>query len=86
VSGTRTKRRSGWSIPPSVRLTVKPLSRQCGDCESLTKNGGACPGVMPDQFGDFHKPMCHSVYWSYYAGLNAPNQTDRQRMYEEGRT
>jgi len=66
VSGTRTKRRSGWSIPPSVRLTVKPLSRQCGDCKSLSTNGGTCPGGEPPPVPDNRLPMCHSTTREFY--------------------
>ena len=49
------------TIPPARRLVRSPLAWFCRDCETLTRNGGTCPGSPPPAvvLSPRAKPMCH---------------------------
>jgi len=46
--------------PPEMRRTVSPLSHRCDDCDRLTTNGGACPGLADRADAERSRPCCHS--------------------------
>ncbi|HSV29914.1 MAG TPA: hypothetical protein VLL76_10155 [Candidatus Omnitrophota bacterium] len=58
---------SAWVVyPPAERIAVNGCSRHCGGtavggCLRFTRNGGACPGLVPT-FSDLVPPVCHSIY------------------------